>query len=104
MSATHIGVHVEVMLPESAYYQAVDVAETEQPLDGGHFCEVRMNLDQANPRIGQLLQEVEEDLSPFVNALRTLGEPATITQIQTEIVRSTGAPISRAAVQHRLES
>jgi ribonuclease HI len=93
----------EVMSRESPYYQAVDVAETEQPLDAGHFYEVRMNSDQANPRIEELLQEVEEDLSPFIDALRSLGEPATIAQVQTEVARSTGAPISRGAVQHRLD-
>lgn len=93
----------EVMSRESPYYGAVDMGETEQPLDAGHIYKVRLNLDQANPRIEQLLEEVPEDLSAYLDALRSLGKPATIAQVQAEIARSTGASVSRTAVQRRLD-
>ncbi len=81
---------------------AVDWAETDQPVDAGHTYRVRMNEDQANPRIMEVLEEVTEDLGPFVDALRSFGRPATIKEIRAKLPAAP-KPMSRGAVQLRLD-
>lgn len=93
----------EVLSKGSPYHGAVDEAETEQPLDAGHTYRVRMNTDQANPRVEELLEEVEEDLTAYTTAMRTIGAPATAAQVRAGVTRSSGAEISPAAVKRRLD-
>ena len=95
----------EVLDPSSAFDTKVDFAESDQPLGPGHTYDVTMNADQANPRIVAIVGEVEEDLTPYRDALRTLARPASATDVATEITRATGvaltSPVARRSRRAR---
>jgi hypothetical protein len=93
----------EVVDPSSPYNTKVDFAESDLPLAPGHTYDVRMGTDQANPRIAELLAEVEEDLTKYRDALRVLGRPASATDVSAEIARATGVTLGPQAVKWRLE-
>jgi ribonuclease HI len=92
----------EVISDNSHHQGAVDWAETDQPVDAGHTYQVRMNDDQANPRIVKVLEEVTEDLGQYVDALKAFGRPATIKEIRAKLPAAP-KPMSRGAVQLRLD-
>lgn len=65
--------------------------------------DVRMGTDRANPRIAELRAEVEEDLTKYRDALRTLGRPESATDVSAEIARSTGVMVGPQAAKWRLD-
>ena len=92
----------EVVDNESPYFEKLDFAESELLLKRGHTYRVRMNDVQATPRIVDLIEEIEEDLSPLVEALRTIGHPATAREVAGTLARS-GSEMSPDAVRRRLD-
>jgi ribonuclease HI len=94
----------EVVDPSSAYDTKVDFAESDQPLGPGHTYDVTMNAEQANPRIVAIIDEIEEDLTPYRDALRALGRPASATDIATGITRATGVALTPPVAKRRLDT
>jgi hypothetical protein len=60
------------------------------------------NQDQGIPRILEVLEEVEEDLSPYLTALKNLPQPATARQVSEEMLRM-GFEVSPERVKRRLD-
>lgn len=81
----------------------VDLAQSDQPLGPGHTYDVLMNADQGNPRIVAIIAEVEEDLTQYREALRTLARPASATDVATEITRATGIVLTPPVAKRRLD-
>lgn len=92
----------EVVDEESPYFGKVDFAESELELKRGHTYLVRMNDVQATPRIVDLLEEVEEDLSPLIDALQRIGEPATAREV-ADALGEAGREMKVEAVKRRLD-
>ena len=92
----------EVMSLDSAFVGKVDWAESDLNLAAGHTYSVRMNADQANPRIDKLLEEIEEDLTAFVDTLRELAHPATAKKV-TESLAEAAPGAHPMRVRARLE-
>lgn len=88
---------------ESPYYEKVDWAESDLELLRGHTYSVRMNAEQRNPRIEEVLEEVEEDLTTYLDALEAIGKPVTAQQVAEELERTKGLAVSRDAVRRRLD-
>lgn len=93
----------EVVDHNSPYYEKVDWAESDLELLRGHSYSVRMNAMQENPRIEEVVEEVEEDLTPYFDALKALGKPATAQQVAEEFERTNGIAVSRDALRRRLD-
>jgi len=51
----------EVMDEDSPYYQRVDKITFHVMLRAGHTYSVRFNGDQGNPRVEELLAEIDDD-------------------------------------------
>lgn len=92
----------EVVDEGSPFLGKVDFAESEFELKRGHTYLVRMNVVQATPRIVDLLEEVEEDLGPLVDALQRIGQPATAREV-TDVLGHTGREMKVDAVKRRLD-
>jgi len=93
----------EVVSTDDPSPGAVDWAESRLPLDPGHTYTVRMNAIQETPRIDGLFGEVEQDLTPYVDALRVLGGGATVSDVAVQLGGSGGDTPSRDVVRRRLE-
>lgn len=92
----------EVLDEHSPYHGKVDFAESELELKRGHTYLVRMNDVQATPRIVDLLEEIEEDQGPLVDALQRIGQPATAREV-ADVLAQTGREIKVDAVKRRLD-
>lgn len=92
----------EVMSLDSAFVGKVDWAESDLNLAAGHKYSLQMNAVQANPRFEHLLEEIEEDLTPFVDALRELARPATAKEV-TESLGDAVLAAHPVRVRARLE-
>lgn len=93
----------EVVDKDSPSYEKVDWAESDKELKRGHTYSVRMNADQDNPRIEEVLEELEEDLSAYLEALRAIGRPATALEVADELKRMGLLSVSRDAARRRLD-
>jgi ribonuclease HI len=93
----------EVVDPSSPYDGKVDFAESALPLAPGHTYDARMNADQRNPRIAELIAEVEEDLTPYIDALRALGHPAAAIEVAAVITAATGVEVTPPIAMRRLK-
>jgi hypothetical protein len=93
----------EVVQDESPFRGNVDWAVSEAHLKPGQTYIVRMNDQQENPRIEELLDEVVEDLTPYVAALNALGQPSTVRQIAVQLALVTGVVVTTDAVKRRLD-
>jgi len=51
----------------------------------------------------ELLDEVVEDLTPYVDALKALGRPSTAQQVADKLTSLTGLAMASAAVKRRLD-
>lgn len=92
----------EVVDESSQFFRKVDWAESELSLKRGHTYSVRMNVLRASPRIEELLDEVEEDLTPFLDALDRIGRPATAREVH-EGLKASRFSGSADAVRRRLD-
>lgn len=92
----------EVVHEESPYFGKVDFAESELELKRGHTYSVRMNDAQTTPRIVELIEEVEEDLTPLIDTLRTIGEPASAREVAERLAKA-GREMKVDAVKRRLD-
>jgi ribonuclease HI len=92
----------EVVDEGSAFYNLVDWITSTETLQRGHTYRVSVNEDQGNPRIVEVLEEIEEDLSPYLTALKNLPQPATARQVSEEMVRM-GFEVSPEHVKRRLD-
>jgi ribonuclease HI len=92
----------EVVDEGSAFYNLVDWITSTDTLERGHTYRVSVNQDQGNPRIVEVLEEIEEDLSPYFTALKNLPQPATARQVSEEMVRM-GFEVSPEHVKRRLD-
>lgn len=93
----------EVVEAGSPFHLNVDWAESDLNLKQGHTYVVRMNDVQDNPRFEELVAEVEEDLSPYVDALGALGGRATVREIADALSTVTGSAVRAEAVRRRLD-
>jgi ribonuclease HI len=93
----------EVADKESPFHGYVDWAESELHLKPGHSYLVRMNDQQENPRIEELLNEVVEDLTPYLSALKALGQPSTAQLIADQLTLMTGVAMTSAALKRRID-
>jgi len=92
----------EVIDEESPYFGKVDFAESELELKRGHMYLVCMNDVPATPRIVDLVEELEENLGPLVDALRKVGHPATAREVADALGKA-GTEMSTDAVKRRLD-
>jgi ribonuclease HI len=90
----------EVVDEGSPYVGKVDFAESDLELTRGHSYLVTMNDIQATPRIVDVIEEVEENLGPFIDALRTIGYPASAREVAEALAQS-GIEMSVDAVKRR---
>lgn len=81
----------------------LDWAESDLDLRRGHIYLIRMNDQQENPRFKELIREIEEDLTPYLDALGRLGAPSTVMQLAKELGRISGLQVSGSAVRLRLD-
>jgi hypothetical protein len=92
----------EVVDEGSAFCNLVDWIASNDTLERGHTYRVSVNQDQGNPRIVEVLEEIEEDLSPYFTALKNLPQPATARQVSEEMIRM-GFEVSPEHVKRRLD-
>jgi hypothetical protein len=92
----------EVVDEGSEFLGKVDFAESELELKRGHTYRVRMNDVQAMPRIVDLVEEVEEDLTRLIDALLETGQPATAREVADVMARA-GREMKVDAVKRRLD-
>ena len=88
---------------ESPYHGAVAWAESELTFAPGHTYRVRMNTIQRNPRIEEVIEEVVEDLTPYVDALTALGHPSAASDVAEQLKRTGASALPADAVRRRLE-
>jgi ribonuclease HI len=93
----------EVDDPESAYHSRVAWAESEHTLGPGHMYRVRMNRTQRNPRIEQVIEEIVEDLTPYVDTLTALAHPSTASEVSAYLGQKGVSTLATDAVRRRLE-
>lgn len=93
----------EVTGEEDPFKGRADRAQSDANLEPGRTYIVRMNDQQENPRIEEVLQEVVEDLTPYTDALKALGSPSTAQQVADEIAVTIGIAVTSAAVKRRLD-
>jgi ribonuclease HI len=93
----------EVDDAESPYHGGVAWAESEQTLAPGHTYRVRVNTVQRNPRIEEVIEEVVEDLTPYLDALVALGHPATASEIAAQLALEGTSALPTDAVRRRLQ-
>lgn len=93
----------EVVDRKSPYFGRVDWVESRHEVKRGHTYRVRLNADQRNPRIEEVLEEIEEDLSPYVDALRTVGAPAPAAAITASLAERGLTNMSVDSVRRRLD-
>lgn len=93
----------EVADDASPYRGKVDWAESSLELKRGHTYSVRVNEPPENPRFIELLEEIEEDLTPYIGALKVLGRASSAQEVVDELRRSFDAAPSREAVRRRLD-
>lgn len=92
----------EVMDEDSPFFGKVDFSESELELKRGHAYRVRMNEDQAATRIVELIDEIEEDLTPLLDTLRAIGGPASAREV-AEAFAKAGREMKADAVKRRLD-
>jgi len=92
----------EVVDEDSRYAGKVDFAESDLGLKRGHSYRVTMNATPATPRIVDLIEEVEEDLSPVLEALRSIGYPVSAREV-AEALAEGGSEMKVDAVKRRLD-
>lgn len=92
----------EVMNEDSPFFGKVDFSESELELKRGHTYRVRMNEDQAAPRIIELIDEIEEDLTPLLDTLGAIRRPASAREV-AEALASAGREMKVDAVKRRLD-
>lgn len=92
----------EVVDEGSPYVGKVDFAESDLELKRGDSYLVTMNEIQATPRIVDVIEEVEEDLAPLIDALRTIGHSASARGVAEALAHS-GSEMSVDAVKRRLD-
>lgn len=93
----------EVVDEGNPYHGKVDWAESELELKRGHSYVVQMNDVQENPRIEDLLEEVEEDLAPCLDALKAIGRPATANEVADSLEKTQGISLQSDGVRRRLD-
>jgi ribonuclease HI/transposase-like protein len=93
----------EVVDETGLYLHKVDWAESKQELKRGHTYVVRMNDVQENPRIEELLKEVEEDLTPYLEVLKAISKPATAKDVSTQLEQAYGISVRSHAARRRLD-
>lgn len=93
----------EVVEEESPFHENVDRAESEIHFKPGHSYVVRMNDQQQNPRIEELLDEVQEDLTPYIEALTKLGRPSTAREVAQDLSHQKGTVVTSDAAKRRLD-
>lgn len=93
----------EVVDERSPYYHKIDWAESDEELLRGHTYSVRMNTTQDNPRIEEVLAEIEEDLTPYLEALKEIGRPAAAKEVAAVLASSKQLTVSPDAARRRLD-
>jgi ribonuclease HI len=93
----------EVVDEQSPYHGKLDWAESDCELKRGHTYTVLVNQDQAAPRIERVLEEIVEDLSPYLRALARLGRPSTAREVADHLNRTAGGATTVDAVRRRLD-
>lgn len=81
----------------------LDWAESHLDLKRAHIYVIRMNDQQQNPRFEELVRAIEENLTPYVDALARLGAPSTVQELAKELARISGLQISGNTVRLRLD-
>jgi ribonuclease HI len=87
----------------SPHNRRVAWAESEHTLGPGHTYRVRMNTTQRNPRIEEVIEEVVEDLTLYVDTLTALTHPSTASEVAAYLERKGGSALPADAVRRRLE-
>ena len=87
----------------SPYNGRVAWAESEHTLGPGHTYRVRMNTSQRNPRIDEVIEEVVEDLTLYVDTLTALAHPSTASEVAAYLEQKGTSALSADAVRYRLE-
>lgn len=93
----------EVVDESSPYDTQVDWAESVEELLRGHTYSVRMNDVPDNPRIVEVLEEIEEDLSLYLEVLKQLSRPATAREVAQILSSRPGFTVSPEGVRSRLD-
>ncbi len=93
----------EVVDRDSQYFGRVDWIESTHELKRGHMYRVRVNADQRNPRVEEVLEEIEEDLSPFLDALRAVPAPAPAAAVAARVAEGQTTNMSVDSVRRRLD-
>jgi len=93
----------EVIDNASPFRGCVDWAESKLDFKRAGSYRVRMNDVQENPRIEELIEELVEDLTPYLGALADLGGAATAASVSAALERAPGAGISVGSVRVRLD-
>lgn len=93
----------EVLDVQSPDNGKVDWAESEENLKAGHTYLVRMNSVQGNPRIEELIEEIEENLTPYLDVLRTIGRAATAREVAEQLTERQQLSVSPEAARYRLD-
>lgn len=92
----------EVVESGHASFGKLDWAESDLDLQRSRTYVVRTNDKQEDPRFEELIQEVEEDLSPFMAALRDLARPATAREVAARLAATMPA-VNASRVRDRLD-
>lgn len=57
----------EVVNPDSEYFEQADIMASELTMKAGHFYEVRLNREPKNPRVVEVIQEIDWPASESAN-------------------------------------
>jgi ribonuclease HI len=87
----------------SSYNGRVAWAESGHTLGPGHTYRVRMNTTQRNPRIEEVIEEVAEDLTLYVDTLTALAHPSTASEVAAYLKQTGGSALPADAVRRRIE-
>ena len=93
----------EVVDEASPFKGCVDWAESKLDLKRAASYRVRMNDLQRNPRIDDVIEELLEDLTPYLGALAELGGVGTVAAVATALQRGSGSAVSKTSVRVRLD-
>lgn len=93
----------EVVDKANPFQGCVDWAESKLDLKRAGSYRVRMNDAQENPRIEEVIEELLEDLTPYLGALAELGGVATAASVAAVLARTSGSTPSGSSVRVRLD-
>jgi ribonuclease HI len=93
----------EVVDEGSPFLGNVDQAESTISLARGHTYRVLMSQNSSHPQIVDLIEELEEDLGPYLDALEAIGRPATGREVLIYLRGGSDHELSADATRRRLE-